>query len=105
MLRLNAAAGFKKDFKKSRKQGKDIDLLETIIRRLAKEIPLSEKYRDHGLRGNCADCRECHIQPDRLLGSHAELFSPISRWEDLNCVILVLHQQAAVIFLRINAMT
>ncbi len=55
MLRIDTATRFKKDFRKSRKQGKDIDLLETIIRRLAKEIPLSEKYRDHGLRGNYAD--------------------------------------------------
>ena len=53
-------------------------------------IPLPEKNRDHALTGNCAGCRECHIQPDWLLiyeiaedtiflyltrtGSHSELF-------------------------------
>ena len=51
---------------------------------------LKKKYRDYDFSGNYKDCRECHIDPDRLLiyeiidnilllmlyrvGSHSDLF-------------------------------
>lgn len=81
---------FKRDLKRAKKQGKDIEALFTVIETLANGEPLAAKYRDHDLTGNYKGCRECHVDPDLLLiyeidngtlvlmlyrtGSHAELF-------------------------------
>lgn len=81
---------FKRDLKRVKKQGKDIETLFTVIETLANGEPLAAKYRDHDLTGNYKGCRECHVDPDWLLiyeidngtlvlmlyrtGSHAELF-------------------------------
>lgn len=68
----------------------DIELLDNIIRDLARGKQLPEKNRDHALTGNWAWNRECHIQPNWLLiyriendlliltltrtGTHSDLF-------------------------------
>lgn len=65
-------AQFKKDYKLAIKRGRDINLLDEIIRLLAKGEPLPEKNRDHTLSGNWAGHRECHIQSDWLLVYHVE---------------------------------
>lgn len=90
MLTIKYETTFKKDFKRIVKRGYDIRLLEEVIGMLAKGQTLPEKYRDHNLIGNYADCRECHITPDWLLiykisndelilyltrtGTHSDLF-------------------------------
>ena len=58
---------FKKGLKLARKRGLDIELLEDVVDKLQKDIPLEEKYKDHDLKGNWKGFRECHIQPDWLL--------------------------------------
>lgn len=79
---------FKKDLKLARKRGKNIHKLYEIIADLIHQKPLAKKHADHPLRGEYADCRECHIEPDWLLiyliqgeniifirtGTHADLF-------------------------------
>lgn len=81
---------FKRDLKLAKKQGKDIDKLFDVINTIAEGEKLDEKYRDHNLSGDYAECRECHVEPDWLLvyelvdnvlvlmlyriGSHSELF-------------------------------
>ncbi len=81
---------FKKGYKLAKKRGLEISLLEEIIDKLRRGIPLEEKYRDHELKGKYKGFRECHIQPDWLLiyllenevltltlvdtGTHADLF-------------------------------
>ncbi len=79
---------FKKDFKLSKKQGKDISKLELILKLLIEEKSLPDKHKDHQLL-NYNSYRECHITPDWLLiykkvddelflirlGSHLELFN------------------------------
>ena len=90
MLTLKPTTKFKKDYKRMKKQGKDMTLLQTVIDDLLEEKVLDEKYRDHGLVGNYIGVRECHILPDWLLiyavdhkqlvlvaartGSHSEVF-------------------------------
>ncbi len=88
MLRVFQAGRFKRDVKRSRKQGNDIEKLEGIVKALSHRKPLAPKHRDHTLTGNWHGHRECHITPDWLLiyriegdvlelvrtGSHAELF-------------------------------
>jgi mRNA interferase YafQ len=89
MLTPDYTAQFKRDYKLSAKRGLDISLIDALIRDLADEKPLSEKHRDHPLKGDYAGCRECHIQPDWLLmyriagdkiifvrtGTHSDIFS------------------------------
>ena len=81
---------FKKDYKLAMKRGLEIELLDNIIRLLAKGETLPEKNCDHALSGNWAGHRECHVQSDWLLvyradsdilvltltctGSHSDLF-------------------------------
>ena len=90
MLTIKYETGFKKDYKRIVKRGYDVSLLEEVINLLANKIPLPNKYKDHGLSGNYAGFRECHITPDWLLiyriddnelilyltrtGSHSDLF-------------------------------
>ena len=82
---------FKKSLKLAKRRGLNLELLDEVVTMLQKNIPLEEKYRDHGLSGNYKGCRECHIEPDWLLiylkendvltltlvdtGSHADLFN------------------------------
>lgn len=90
MLTIRYETTFKKDFKRIVRRGYDVRLLEEVIELLADGRTLPEKYRDHNLTGNYADCRECHITSDWLLiykisdhelvlyltrtGSHSDLF-------------------------------
>ena len=67
MLTIRYETTFKKDFKRIVKRGYDIRLLERVIELLVNEQSLPEKYKDHALRGDYTDCRECHITPDWLL--------------------------------------
>ena len=73
-----------------KKRGKDLNKLEKVLTKLALMKTLSPKYKDHQLKGEWKDFRECHIEPDWLLiyrivenelilyatatGSHSDLF-------------------------------
>lgn len=90
MLTIKYHTLFKKDFKRIKKRGYDISMLEKIVELLANEVPLPEQFKDHNLSGNYNGFRECHIAPDWLLiyqvnnnelvlvlsrtGSHSDLF-------------------------------
>lgn len=90
MLDVFYSARFKKDYKRMKRQGKDVELLLDIVDILAAEQPLEPKHRDHALSGEYTGYRECHILPDWLLiykidgreliltltrtGSHSDLF-------------------------------
>lgn len=91
MLELVTTGQFRKDFKRVKKRGYDMKLLEDVIDLLLNEQPLAERYRDHSLSGNYAGFRECHILSDWLLiyaidkncliltasrtGTHSDLFA------------------------------
>ena len=88
--KIKFTSRFKNDLKQVKKQGKDIEKLFKIIKKIAKDEALDEIYRDHSLAGNYKGTRECHIEPDFLLiyekiedvlvlslvrtGSHSDLF-------------------------------
>ena len=90
MLTIKYQAAFKKDYKRVKKHGYDIRLLEKTIALLAEGKALPAEYRDHALVGDYSGCRECHIAPDWLLvyeivedelllyltrtGTHSDLF-------------------------------
>tara|TARA_B110000093_G_C12764712_1_gene324036 strand:+ start:416 stop:688 length:273 start_codon:yes stop_codon:yes gene_type:complete len=86
--KVSQTTAFKKDLKRQKKRGKDLNNLQELVKLLITEEPLEEKYRDHSLTGNWADSRDCHIEPNWLLiyriadstlylertGSHSDLF-------------------------------
>ena len=80
---VRRTAQFKKEYRKSKKQGKNMDLLLRIINMLANDELLPAKHRDHALSGNWAGFRECHITPDWLLvyrkSDNGELLLVLSR--------------------------
>lgn len=89
MLDVRYSTRFKKDFKACVKRRYDMDLLRQVIDILKTPDTLPPKNSDHGLSGNYADYRECHVTPDWLLiyrqdgnelllyrtGTHSDLFS------------------------------
>ena len=92
MRTIDTPGSFKRDFKRESKGQHRATLdtdLKPVIDTLVFDQPLAASYRDHGLTGEWAGCRECHIKPDLLLiykkeeedklilvrlGSHSELF-------------------------------
>lgn len=90
MLTIRYETSFKKDYKRAKRRGYDLYLIEEVIRLLVQQEPLPERYKEHSLIGNYASYRECHITPDWLLiykikdnelilvlsrtGTHSDLF-------------------------------
>jgi len=80
---------FKKDYKRIKKQNKDLGKFKMVIDVLSAGKMLDEKYRDHQLSGKWNGHRDCHIEPDWILiyrlssdslflermGTHSDLFS------------------------------
>ena len=79
---------FKRDYKRAKKQHRDLVGLQNVITNLAQGRRLEVRHRDHPLIGQWKDFRDCHIEPDWLLiyhvaedtlllarlGTHADLF-------------------------------
>ncbi len=90
---IKSSNKFNKQLKKIIKQGKDLDKISFVIKKLANGETLELKYKDHLLYDTkyYKNCRECHIEPDWLLiykynnnelilflvttGSHSDLFN------------------------------
>ena len=70
LRRVRSTLKFKKELRRSEKQGKNTALAEKIITMLANDEPLPPKHRDHALTGDWIGFRECHITPDWLLIYH-----------------------------------
>lgn len=66
-MELKTTSKFRKDYKRCKKRGLDISLLEEVIDLLLTGNPLPEKYNDHALLGNYIGFRECHILTNWLL--------------------------------------
>ena len=64
---IERTAIFKKDLKKAKKRGLDLELLDDVVTTIQNGEVLPEKNKDHALTGNWTGHRECHIQPDWLL--------------------------------------
>lgn len=67
MLKLAYTTKFKKDYKRAKKQGRNLKKLENALRLLCAQKNLPESFHDHALSGNFKGHRECHIEPDWLL--------------------------------------
>ena len=87
-MNIHYTTQFKKDYKRIKKQKKDLSKLKTVIEKLSSGKPLEPIYRDHQLSGTWKDHHDCHIEADWILiyritdeglylertGSHTELF-------------------------------
>lgn len=87
---IEVTSRFKRDYKKVKKRGCNIELLKNIVAALANGEKLPAENKDHELKGDHRGYRECHIQPDWLLvykikedililtlsetGTHSDLF-------------------------------
>jgi len=88
MLPIRPTSKFNKDLKRAVKQRRNLKNLQQVLERLTIPAPLPPKTKDHKLKGDWIDFRECHIEPDWLmiytisdfelrpvrLGIHSELF-------------------------------
>lgn len=90
MFELKTTSAFRKDLKKLRKRGANLNKLDFVLTKLLNGEVLEERFKDHALIGNYIGFRECHIEPDFLLiycvdnnkliltavrvGSHSDLF-------------------------------
>jgi len=87
-LKIYYTTQFKKDYKRIKKQIKNLDKLKIVIEKLVAGGKLEPKYRDHQLSGNWKGHRDCHVESDWILiyrttadelflertGSHSQLF-------------------------------
>lgn len=85
---IRSTSRFSKDLKQMRRRGKNLDKIEEVVEMLAQDKSLPSEKRDHKLKGEWSETRECHVEPDWLLiyrkvdnelilvrtGSHADLF-------------------------------
>jgi len=89
MRQIEYSGQFKRDLKKSKKRGKNIELIKELMRLIIEGMPLPSCYLDHQLKSNWSGFRDAHIEPDWLLiykrsedyvrfertGTHSDLFS------------------------------
>ncbi len=88
-MNIHYTRQFKKDYKRIKRQNKNPEKLNKIIKLLiTRQVLDPQKYKDHPLIGDWKGHRDCHIEPDWLLiyritaddlylertGSHSELF-------------------------------
>jgi mRNA interferase YafQ len=87
MLNPKRTSQFKRDFKRMRNQGADMDAINNVMERLIQELPLDRRCHDHPMTGDWKDHRDCHIKSDWVLiyridgveitfvrtGSHSEI--------------------------------
>jgi mRNA interferase YafQ len=88
MNAIHETSQFRRDIKKLKKQGKNLEKLKQVVLVLVSGDTLDARYRDHALVGSWQGSRDCHIEPDWLFiyrketeqlflertGSHSELF-------------------------------
>lgn len=88
MKAIYETSQFRKDFKKIKKQGKQIEKLKEVVQCICEGKTLEPRHRDHALIGPFNGSRDCHIEPDWLLiyrtddeslylertGSHSDIF-------------------------------
>ena len=88
MREVVESSRFRKDIKREKKRGSDMERLADVIDLLAEFGTLPSKFKPHILTGNWKGIWDCHIAPDWLLlyevsdaevvlhrtGTHSDLF-------------------------------
>jgi mRNA interferase YafQ len=88
LLEVIPSTAFRKDVKRLKKRGYDIDQMLELIDRLANSMPIGSKHKPHPLKGAWKPSWDLHVNPDWILiyevtnealylvrtGTHADLF-------------------------------
>jgi len=88
MRGVNQRKQFRRDYKRQKRRGKNIDKLDAIVALLVRYGTLDRAYKPHKLSGVYEGLWECHIESNWLLiydvtekevlltrtGTHADLF-------------------------------
>ena len=89
MRQVERTSQFKKDVKRMKKRGKDLEKLKGVLKKIVSGQELEPRHRDHVLVGQYKGTRECHVESDWLLiyekaeseivlirtGTHSDLFN------------------------------
>jgi len=67
IYKVKFTSAYKRSYKRLKKRGLDISLLDAVIEELRQGRLLHKKYKDHILKGNFAGFHECHVKPNWLL--------------------------------------
>ena len=67
MYDVKYTSRFKKDYKRLKKRGWNMDKLLDAIDILRSGMEMPPEYKDHPLRGDYEGHRDCHIEPDWVL--------------------------------------
>lgn len=67
MCQLRPTTKFRRDVRRCKKRGFDIDRLTTALEILTETGRLPDAYRPHSLGGNYKNCIDAHIAPDWVL--------------------------------------
>ena len=88
MKKVSQTKQFSRDVRRMRKRGKDLHLLQDVVKLLAEGTILPARLRDHPLIGPWLPSGDCHIEADWILiytvgkdslrlertGTHSDLF-------------------------------
>jgi len=89
MFEIRPTTKYRRDARRLKKRGYDLELLIIAQSLLAETGTLPEQYKPHPLRGDYVDCIDAHIEPDWILiyelvadniivlrrtGTHSDLF-------------------------------
>jgi mRNA interferase YafQ len=90
MYEIVFSSSFKRDYKRIKRRGYDLNLLAEVFGQLIAKGHVDSLFHPHKLVGNYAGCWECHLQADWLLvwkveegskviqliatGTHSDLF-------------------------------
>ena len=91
-MRIKITSAFKKDLKRARKSGKNMEILDTVLGQIQNQC-LDSKWKNYPLVGHWVPHHELHLSSDWLLiyriegdalilsrlGSHSELFKKVKR--------------------------
>jgi mRNA interferase YafQ len=66
-LKIIVTPQFKKDYEKVKKQGKDISILKSVIKRLFEKQDVSEEYKVYEYEGFTGHCSTLFLKPDWVL--------------------------------------
>ena len=67
MLDIVISSKCRKDLKRARRRGLDMDAFFAVVAMLRRRETLPVRYRDHALTADRAGLRDCHIRPDWVL--------------------------------------
>ncbi len=89
MFEIRPTTKYRRDARRLKKRGYDLELLIVAQRLLAETGTLPGQYKPHSLRGDYVDCIDAHLAPDWILiyeiidndiivlrrtGTHSDLF-------------------------------